>query len=41
VSPVLTRLYQENRDGALRKRALNLIDKLCVSGSVSHASLDG
>jgi len=40
VSPVLTRLYHENRDGALRKRALNLIDKLCVNGSVSHESLD-
>jgi hypothetical protein len=40
VSPVLTRLYHENRDGALRKRALDLIDKLCVNGSVSHESLD-
>ena len=40
VSPVLTRLYHENRDGTLRKRALDLIDKLCVNGSVSHESLD-
>lgn len=40
VSPVLTRLYHENRDGELRKRALDLIDKLCVKGSVSHESLD-
>lgn len=40
VSPALTRIYHENRDGALRKRALDLIDKLCVNGSVSHESLD-
>jgi|GEM_PF-3283310 len=40
VSPVLTRLYHENRDGALRRRALDLIDKLCMHGSVSHESLD-
>ncbi len=40
ISPILTRLYHENRDGILRKRALDLIDQLCVSGSVSHESLD-
>jgi hypothetical protein len=33
VSPVLTRLYHENRDGTLRKRALDLIDKLCVNAA--------
>ncbi|MDB6118189.1 MAG: hypothetical protein JWO08_1970 [Verrucomicrobiaceae bacterium] len=40
ISPLLTRLYHENRDGILRKRALDLIDQLCVNGSVSHDSLD-
>lgn len=40
VVPVLTRLYHENRDGALRKRALNLIDLFCLNGVLSHASLD-
>ncbi len=40
LSPVLTRLYHENRDGVLRKRALNIIDQFCVQGSVSHDSLD-
>lgn len=40
ISPVLTRLYQENRDRVLRRRALDLIDKLCVRGHPSHESLD-
>lgn len=40
MSPILARLYHENRDGPLRRRALDLIDQLCVKGSVSHESLD-
>lgn len=40
LGPLLIRLYHENRDGVLRRRALNLIDRLCVTGSISHDSLD-
>lgn len=40
LGPLLIRLYHENRDGVLRRRALDLIDKLCATGSISHDSLD-
>lgn len=40
LSPVLIRLYHENRDGSLRRRILNLIDKLCLSGGLKPEALD-
>lgn len=40
ITPDLTRLYHENRDGVLRRRALDFIDKLCVRGHLGHDTLD-
>lgn len=39
-STVLKRLYHENRDGTLRLQALNLIDELCLRGTLSVDNLD-
>jgi hypothetical protein len=40
LSAVLTRIYHENRDGPLRRRTLDLIDKLCVHGAITQDTLD-
>ena len=40
VTTVLKRLYHENRDTALRRRALDLIDALCVHSVLKSESLD-
>lgn len=40
VSSVLMRLYHENRDGEMRREALDLIDELCLQGSLAADSLD-
>jgi hypothetical protein len=40
VSPILTRFYHENRDSSFRKKALDLIDILCLRGQLRHESLD-
>lgn len=40
VSSVLKRLYHENRDGEMRREALDLIDQLCLQGSLAADSLD-
>ncbi|MGL5963004.1 MAG: hypothetical protein ACRCZ2_01185 [Fusobacteriaceae bacterium] len=40
VSSVLKRIYHENRDGAMRREALDLIDELCLRGSLAAESLD-
>lgn len=40
LSEPLTRIYQENRDAALRCRVLDLIDMLCVQGAIRQTVLD-
>ncbi|WP_139373032.1 hypothetical protein [Prosthecobacter debontii] len=39
-SRVIKRLYHENRDGILRRHALDLIDELCLRGEVDSSTLD-
>ena len=40
VTEVLKRLYYDNRDGELRRRALELIDQLCHYGGINSEDID-